>query len=122
MFAIWSNSIKAGEMTQNDILKLKDLLSRREGQVLPTLQDKWVSLHESEGIVCWCDDETLGQQFMKSGSVFYVCVSPHVSIDCMKNCQRGSDKLSCFLQAMGISPLSKVHHPFLSSYLFLVID
>jgi hypothetical protein len=108
-------------MTQNDILELKDMLHRKKGRVLPTIQDTWVSLHPSAGLVCWCDDETLGQQFLESGSVCYVCVSAHVSGICMKSSHNEDNDLSCFLQAVGISPLSKVRDPFLTVYIFLCI-
>ncbi|XP_022008433.1 glycine-rich RNA-binding protein 10-like [Helianthus annuus] len=32
-------------------------------KVVPIAQDKWVSLHSSFGLICWCDDEKLADEF-----------------------------------------------------------
>lgn len=50
-------------MSLEDVEYLQDSLLKKEYAVLPTRQDKWVSLHPSFGLVCWCDDDDLGREF-----------------------------------------------------------
>lgn len=110
VFAMWSDNIKAGRVSSTDLSEWKELLQKIDSRVLPSVQDKWVSLHSGEGIVCWCDDEALGQQFIASKGIFYVCVSSsgfktHHARDVN---DIKIENLSSFLQSMDISPLSKV--------------
>lgn len=59
-------------MKSKDILDLRNDLHNLESRVLPTMQDKWVSLHSSFGLVCWADDEDLKLQFKHSNGIDFL--------------------------------------------------
>ncbi|KAL2469415.1 Histidine kinase [Abeliophyllum distichum] len=63
VFLQWGEAIKSGSMSLEDVEYLQESLLKKEYAVLPTRQDKWVSLHPSFGLVCWCDDDDLGREF-----------------------------------------------------------
>ncbi|KAL2463369.1 Histidine kinase [Forsythia ovata] len=63
VFLQWGEAIKSGSMSSEDVEYLQESLLKKEYAVLPTRQDKWVSLHPSFGLVCWCDDDDLGREF-----------------------------------------------------------
>ncbi|KVH90985.1 protein of unknown function DUF3883 [Cynara cardunculus var. scolymus] len=63
VFLMWSDGLKSGLLSFEDVEILKKNLEGKEMKVLPTAQDKWVSLHSSFGLVCWCDDEKLADEF-----------------------------------------------------------
>lgn len=91
-------------MSSEDILYLKNCLTKLEYTVLPTVQDKWASLHPSFGLVCWCDDKKLKKRFK------------HLeSIDFLEFGKLGGDeqemlqpKVSSLMQTLGIPALSEV--------------
>lgn len=55
--------MKIGSISAEDIKYLKDSLSKEEIRLLPTVHDRWVSLHPSFGLVCWCDNKKLKKDF-----------------------------------------------------------
>ncbi|KDP39349.1 hypothetical protein JCGZ_01106 [Jatropha curcas] len=59
IFFKWADGLKSGLLSSDDIIHMKERLLKVEYTVLPTVQDKWVSLHSSFGLVCWCDDRNL---------------------------------------------------------------
>ncbi|KAI3440828.1 uncharacterized protein J3R85_003060 [Psidium guajava] len=59
LFLKWNDGLVSGSITAEDISYFKECLKKPEYTVLPTVLDKWVSLHPSFGIVCWSDDESL---------------------------------------------------------------
>ncbi|XVE81297.1 hypothetical protein DITRI_Ditri15bG0052600 [Diplodiscus trichospermus] len=63
VFLKWADGLKSGLLTTDDISHIKECLNKSEYTVLPTVLDKWVSLHPSFGLVCWCDDEKLKKRF-----------------------------------------------------------
>lgn len=63
VFLHWSDGFKSGSLSSEDVVYLKECLLKLEYRVLPTVLDKWVSLHPSFGLVCWCDDEKIRREF-----------------------------------------------------------
>ncbi|XP_059632151.1 protein NO VEIN isoform X2 [Cornus florida] len=63
VFLRWSDELKSGLLSSDDIVYLKECILKLECTVLPVVQDKWVSLHASFGLVCWCDDDELRKEF-----------------------------------------------------------
>ncbi|KAF8016182.1 hypothetical protein BT93_H1638 [Corymbia citriodora subsp. variegata] len=51
------------KVSSEDTLQVSRYLRKSEYTVLPTLRNRWVSLHSSFGLVCWCDDEKLMKEF-----------------------------------------------------------
>lgn len=68
----WCNDIKSGLVNSEEIIDLKSNLHKLEIKVLPTMLDKWVSLHPSFGIICWADDDNLKQQFIHSKGIDFL--------------------------------------------------
>ncbi|XP_047314743.1 protein NO VEIN-like [Impatiens glandulifera] len=105
IFLKWAEGLNNGELTLGDIQYLKECLAKPECSVLPTVLDKWVSLHSSFGIVCWCDDEKLKKEFKNLENIYFLYFGAHDGNDeetLLKN------KLSPLLQALGIPALSEV--------------
>ncbi|KAI3980369.1 hypothetical protein MKX01_003908 [Papaver californicum] len=48
----WADDLKSGLLSPEDVLYLKEFLLKLESTVLPTILDKWVSLHPTFGVVC----------------------------------------------------------------------
>ncbi|KAJ0508396.1 putative RNA-directed DNA polymerase [Helianthus annuus] len=51
IFLKWSDGLKSGALSFEDLELLKRNLEEKKTKVLPTAQDKWVSLHSSFGLV-----------------------------------------------------------------------
>ncbi|KAM1596297.1 hypothetical protein ACFX1Z_031314 [Malus domestica] len=98
----WTDGLKSGSSAE-DILYLKGSLTKIECTVLPTVQDKWVSLHPSFGFVCWCDDLMLRQQFMHLDGVHFLYFGElsHDDVEMLFK------KVSILLKALGIPALSE---------------
>jgi len=73
--------------------------------VLPTEQDKWVSLHPSFGLVCWCDDRKLRKQFKHFDNIDFLCFG-ELGEDEKQILQ--TTKVSILMQTLGIPALSEV--------------
>jgi hypothetical protein len=57
------------------VSRQKDCLHDLGNFFLPTMHDKWVSLHLNFGLVCWYDDAKIGEQFKHcNGSFFFLCI------------------------------------------------
>ncbi|KAK9072450.1 hypothetical protein SSX86_008884 [Deinandra increscens subsp. villosa] len=69
VFVMWSDGLKSGALSLEDVEMLKGSLEEKKTNVLPTAQDKWVSLHPSFGLVCWCDDEKLADEFEELNNI-----------------------------------------------------
>ncbi|PRQ19140.1 hypothetical protein RchiOBHm_Chr7g0213881 [Rosa chinensis] len=103
VFRKWADGLQSG-MSAEDIVYLKDSLTRMECTVLPTVQDKWVSLHPSYGLLCWCDDKKLKKQFMHMDGLDFL-YSGGLSNDDEETL---SAKMSVLMRNLGIPALSKV--------------
>ncbi|CAL9225200.1 unnamed protein product [Arabidopsis halleri] len=71
IFLKWSDDLNSGKSSE-DVVHFKERLSELEYTVLPTENDKWVSLHSSFGLVCWCDDEKLKKRFKKKDNIEFI--------------------------------------------------
>jgi hypothetical protein len=87
-----------------DILYLKESLQKLETTILPTLVDKWVSLHPSFGLVCWADDDQLKQQFTNSSAIEFIQFG-ELSLD---DKQTLHVRVAALMDILGIPALSKV--------------
>ncbi|XP_040378026.1 protein NO VEIN isoform X2 [Oryza brachyantha] len=104
VFARWANDLHSANGNMNDILFLKGSLQKLETTILPTLGDKWVSLHPSFGLVCWVDDNELkqhvedynGVDFIQFGELSY------------EDNQMLYGRLAALMKSLGIPALSKV--------------
>ncbi|CAN6588977.1 unnamed protein product [Malus baccata var. baccata] len=103
VFLKWTDGLKSG-LSAEDVLYLKDLLTKIECTVLPTLQDKWVSLHPSFGLVCWCDDKKLSKQFKHLDGIDFLYLGELSKDDEEMLCT----KVSILMQTLGIPALSEV--------------
>lgn len=98
------DDLKSGLLGPEDVLCLKEFLQNRKNTVLPTVQGKWVSLHRKFGLVCWCNDEQLKEQFTCSDKKCFLYFG-----ELGNNEKQGlPEKISMFMQAIGVPTLSKV--------------
>lgn len=104
MLVRWADELNSGIAKPEDILYLKEKLQKWESTILPTLQDKWVSLHHSFGLICWADDDELKQQFKNSHGVDFLQFGELSTED--KEVLAG--KVAKLMDSLGISALSKV--------------
>lgn len=72
--------------------------------MLPTVLDKWVSLHPSFGLICWCDDENLKKEFKHFDNIDFLYFG-ELSDD---EQDMFRVKVSVLLQNLGIPALSEV--------------
>lgn len=105
VFLKWTDGLKSG-LSAEDTAYLKDSLTRMECTVLPTVQDRWVSLHPSYGLVCWCDDKKLKKQFMHLDGVDFLYFGELSNDDEEILCT----KMSILMQTFGIPALSEVRY------------
>ena len=68
------------------------------------MQDKWVSLHQSFGHICWCDDEQLRKEFMNLNNIDFLCLGDLTN----EEKQMLHDKVSVLFRRLGIPCLSEV--------------
>lgn len=104
VFLKWASGLKSGLLGSEDMAYLKECIGSSEFKVLPTEQDKWVSLHPSTGIVCCCDDKELRQQCKNMGKIDFIYFG-----------EIGNDKTEVFqahfshlLKALGVPLLSEI--------------
>lgn len=94
------NSGKSSE----DVIHFKERLSELEYTVLPTENDKWVSLHSSFGLVCWCDNEKLKKRFKNKDKIEFISFG--------ENDDEGQEvlqtKVSGLMHSLGIPSISEV--------------
>ncbi|KAF7807152.1 uncharacterized protein G2W53_039313 [Senna tora] len=99
VFLKWADGLNSGLLTIEDVTYLKECLSKLEFPVLPTVQDKWASLHSSFGLVCWCDDEELKTEFKHSDNLDFLYFGELTEVDQEKFQQ----KLSILMKTLDIS-------------------
>ncbi|GKB46870.1 hypothetical protein Tco_0897623 [Tanacetum coccineum] len=104
VFQKWSDGLESGVLRSDDIDYLKKSMEEKEMTILPTVQDKWVSLHQSFGLVCWCDDEELKKEFQNLKNVNFLCLGNLTT----EEKQLFQDKVSALFRRLGISSLSEV--------------
>ncbi|XP_076948185.1 protein NO VEIN-like [Bidens hawaiensis] len=104
VFQKWSDGLDSGLLSSDDMDCLKKNMEEKEMRILPTVQDKWVSLHQSFGLICWCDDEELKKEFEYLSNVDFLFFG---ELD-TKEKQILEDKVSVLFQRLGIPSLSEV--------------
>lgn len=104
VFVRWANDLHSGSDKMNDILYLKESLQKLETTILPTLVDKWVSLHPYFGLLCWADDDELKQQFNNSSMIEFIQFGELSLDDKQMLCVR----VAALMDILGIPALSKV--------------
>ncbi|KAL5702978.1 hypothetical protein ACHQM5_028128 [Ranunculus cassubicifolius] len=100
----WANDFEAGLLGLEDVVYLKESLLKPETTVLPTVQDKWVSLHSYFGLVCWSNNDELWKQFKHSDNINFLYFGELSSGD--KEVLPA--KISSLMQALGVPSLSEI--------------
>ena len=100
----WATDLQPVSDKMNDIVYLKDSLQKLEATILPTVVDKWVSLHPSFGLVCWLDDDELKHHFKDCSGVNFIQFGELSSED--KQMLHG--RVAALMKSLGIPALSKV--------------
>ncbi|ESQ56312.1 hypothetical protein EUTSA_v10024181mg [Eutrema salsugineum] len=103
IFLKWSDDLKSGKSSE-DVVHFKERLSELDFTVLPTESDKWVSLHSSFGLVCWCDDEKLKKRFKKKDNIQFIYFGENVD----EEQEVLQTKVSVLMHSLGIPSISEV--------------
>ncbi|XP_010496962.1 PREDICTED: uncharacterized protein LOC104773988 [Camelina sativa] len=103
IFLKWSDDLNSGKSSE-DVVHFKERLSELEYTVLPTENDKWVSLHSSFGLVCWCDDEKLKKRFIKKDNIEFINFGENDD----KEQEVLQTKVSGLMHSLGIPSISEV--------------
>ncbi|KAK1285568.1 hypothetical protein QJS10_CPB20g01144 [Acorus calamus] len=100
----WAEDLKSGPLKPEKVAHLKESLHEINNTVLPTVQDKWVSLHPTFGLVCWPDDEELWVQFEHSEDVNILQVGE------ISDAKRKllSENFALLMQNIGVPSLSEI--------------
>ncbi|KAL7083746.1 hypothetical protein ACP275_14G181400 [Erythranthe tilingii] len=104
VFLEWSDGLDSGTLNFKDVEYLKASLERKESTILPTAQGKWVSLHPSFGIVCWCNDEKMANEFESLNIIDFL----HLCELSDEEKEATNAKVSVFMQRLGIPSLSEL--------------
>lgn len=104
VFLKWTEFLKSALASSEDIDYLKECLQKLEYTVLPTVLDKWVSLHPSFGVVCWCDNENLKEEFKHFAGIDFLYFGEHSSSE--KEIFQTS--VSALFQTLSIPALSEI--------------
>eukprot|EP00253_Pinus_taeda_P027075 PITA_27075 len=107
VFYLWAEDIESERIDCKEISRWKDCLHDLGNSILPTMKDKWVSLHPNFGMVCWYDDAEIGEQFKQCNGVHFLCIDAGGKQK-KKTKDRVRAKLITFMRAMGVSSLSEV--------------
>lgn len=100
----WADGLTSGSLSSGEINTIKDRLMNVEYAVLPTVLDKWVSLHPSFSTICWCDDKNLKKMFKEMDNIDFL----HFGNLSDNEEDVLQSKISVLLQNLGIPALSKV--------------
>lgn len=104
VFVRWATDLQSPNDKMNDIVYLKESLQKLETTILPTIRDKWVSLHPLFGLICWVDNDELKQHFKNSNDVDFIQFGELSSED--KQILYG--RVAALMKSLGIPALSKV--------------
>ncbi|KAM3357024.1 protein NO VEIN-like isoform X1 [Capsicum galapagoense] len=63
IFLKWADELKSVSLRCEDVDFLQKCLEEKQHLILPTTENKWVSLNQSFGLICWCDDDKLRTEF-----------------------------------------------------------
>ncbi|CAN4090882.1 unnamed protein product [Withania somnifera] len=104
VFIKWIDELNLGSLRSVDISFLKEGLMTKDYLVLPTAEDKWVSLHPSFGLICWCDDDNLRKEFQYFDNIKFL----HFGKLNVEEKEILRTKVSMFMHKLNIPSLSKV--------------
>ncbi|KAK4752416.1 hypothetical protein SAY87_021214 [Trapa incisa] len=104
IFVKWNEDLKSGSLAAEDIISLRESLVKPEFTVLPTVEDRWVSLHPSFGVVCWVDNKELEKEFRNVMGIDYLHFGKLSEEDEQMFCTRTSQ----IMRDLGIPALSDV--------------
>ncbi|MCD7453280.1 hypothetical protein HAX54_020359 [Datura stramonium] len=104
IFLKWIDELSLGALRSEDISFLNEGLLTKDYLVIPTAEDKWVSLHPSFGLVCWCDDDKLRKEFQYFDNIKFLYFGQ--LNDEEKEILR--TKVSMFMHKLNIPSLSQV--------------
>lgn len=104
IFLKWVDELNSGSLRSEDIGFLKEGLLTMDYLVLPTAEDKWVSLNPSFGLICWCDDDELKKEFKYFDNITFLYFGQ--LNDEEKEILR--TKVSMFMHKLSIPSLSEV--------------
>ncbi|CAI0437020.1 unnamed protein product [Linum tenue] len=104
VFLKWNSEFKSGLLSSEDLIHLKECLMKLEYAILPTAPDKWMSLHPSFGLVCWCDNTELSSDFKHLDNINFLY------FDTLNDNDKEilSNQMSQFFKELGIPALSEV--------------
>lgn len=105
--------MKSGKSSE-DVVHFKERLSELEYTVLPTENDKWVSLHSSFGLVCWCDDEKLKKRFKKKENIQFIYFGENAD----EEQEVLQTKVSVLMHSLGIPSISEVTYLLLKTKIY----
>lgn len=97
--------MNSGKSSEN-VVHFKERLSELEYTVLPTENDKWVSLHSSFGLVCWCDDEKLKKRFKKKDNIEFI----NFGVNDDEEQEVLQTKVPGLMHSLGIPSISEVNN------------
>ncbi|KAJ1690756.1 hypothetical protein LUZ63_014911 [Rhynchospora breviuscula] len=100
----WADDLSSGKMKSEQLMELINNLVKEESTVLPTIQDRWVSLHPNFGLVCWTDRKELIEEFTDAHNVYFV----HFGELTDAESEALSGKLASILQEIGVTSLEEV--------------
>ncbi|XP_010527472.1 PREDICTED: uncharacterized protein LOC104804807 isoform X2 [Tarenaya hassleriana] len=103
IFRKWSDDLKSEKISE-DICQFREKLQQLDFTVLPTEKDKWVSLHSSFSLVCWCDDEKLKKRFKNKDKIQFLYFGELSD----EEQQMIQTNVSTLLDSLGIPSISKV--------------
>ncbi|KAK8913915.1 hypothetical protein KSP39_PZI024215 [Platanthera zijinensis] len=102
VFLKWADDFKLELLGSNEVNELKDYLSKSENTVLPTVQDTWVSLNPTFGVIYWTDEEKSIEQYKDFDDVHFLQFGELTAKE--REMLRG--KVSIFLENIGIRALT----------------
>ncbi|XP_071715777.1 protein NO VEIN-like [Rutidosis leptorrhynchoides] len=104
VFLKWGDGLDSGALSCDDVDYLKKSMEEKETTIIPTVKDKWVSLHHSFGHVCLCDDEHLRKEFINLNNIDFLCFGELTN----EEKQMLEDKVYVLLRKLGIHFLTEI--------------
>ncbi|CAN6347979.1 unnamed protein product [Urochloa humidicola] len=100
----WADDLSSGKMKSGQLLKLINNLVKEDGTVLPTIQDRWVSLHPNFGRVYWTESKDLMEELADLSDIYFLYFGELT--DTEKEYLSGD--VANFLEEIGVLSLGKL--------------
>uniref|UniRef100_A0A0V0IZL0 Putative ovule protein n=1 Tax=Solanum chacoense TaxID=4108 RepID=A0A0V0IZL0_SOLCH len=104
IFLKWADELKSGSLRFEDVDFLEKSLKEKQYLILPTAKNKWVSLNQSFGLICWCDDDKLRTEFEHFDNINFLYFGELND----ENKEILRTKVSIFMRRVNIPSLSEV--------------